>query len=122
MVGYLARHAATFVIALGLLLNGAFPCCAYAGMDNKAPTAADTSMADMAMPQTSMALAAKGVPAKGVPCNDLNGCFAFCTCAVPALSQASLSIQFYHYSDVWFPGNANRDGIATLPILPPPIT
>jgi hypothetical protein len=47
MVGRFARQAAMFVIALGLLLNGAFPCSACMDIDGKAPMAAGMSMPDM---------------------------------------------------------------------------
>jgi hypothetical protein len=122
MFGHFTRQAAMFVIALGLFLNGAFPCCAYAGAGNTAPLPAGMSMMpDMSMQQAAMPVSEKGAPAKGVPCNDLSGCFAFCTCAIPVVFQGGLSVQLYHYSDVWFPSDLNRDGIAILPDLPPPI-
>jgi hypothetical protein len=122
MIVHLTRHAAIFVVALGMLLNGAFPCCAYAGVNDKTSATADMPMMpDMPMQQASKPLAEKGTPVKGVPCNDLNGCFAFCTCAIPVLFQDGFSVPLFHYGDVWFASDANRDGITILPDLPPPI-
>lgn len=124
MIRFFTRHAAAFVIALGLLLNGAFPCCAWTGMDGKPtmPTGMSMAMSGMSMQQIDLHSAAKESPAKGIPSNSIDSCFAFCTCAIPVLAlQNGLSVQLYHYGDGWFARDANRDGLATLPNLPPPI-
>ena len=51
MVGYFTRQVAMVVIALGLLLNGAFPCCAEMNMAGRARIPAGMSMT---MPGMSM--------------------------------------------------------------------
>ena len=124
MVRVFTRQAAMFIIALGLLLNGAFPCCAWTGMDGKPtiPAGMSMTMPGMSMQQADHHSAAKSSPAKGIPGRSMDGCFAFCTCAIPVLAfQTGLSVQLYHYGDGWFARDVNRDSLATLPGLPPPI-
>jgi hypothetical protein len=124
MVDFFVRKTAMFVIALGLLLNGVFPCCAWAGMDGKPtiPVGMSMTMPGMSMQQIDLHSVAKGAPAKGMPGNSMGGCFAFCSCAIPVLAvQDSLSAQMFHYGDGWFARDVDRDSLATLPSLPPPI-
>lgn len=121
MFDFFVRKTAMFVIALGLLLNGAFPCCACTDTNGKA-AGMSTALPGMTMQQLAMHPVEKGSLAKGNPCNSTDGCFAFCTCAIPVLAvQHAILIQSYHYGDGWFARDVNRDGLAIPPNLPPPI-
>ena len=124
MVAYFTRQAAMIIIALGLLLNGAFPCCAEMNMAGRAriPAGMSMTMPGMSMQQAAIHSANNKSPAKSTPRNSTGTCCVSCTCAIPILaSQDGLSIQLYHYGDGWVARDMSRDGLAIIPSLPPPI-
>ena len=124
---FLGRQVAAVVVALGVFLSGAAPALAMPALgDMGSMPGMSMMMPDMAM-QTGcagMAMPDKGTPTKQSPCKGSDGSCAVCAgCAVniglvPEIAPAAL---LYHRDSGVFAGNANPDGIASPPALPPPI-
>jgi hypothetical protein len=118
------RQIVTLVLALGIFLSGAAPSWAMPGMVGKgsAPTSMSMAMPDMAM-QNACA-PDQGTATKKAPCKNTDSSCAVCTaCAVPVvlLQQTSPVRLILHGQEAVFPQDVNRNGIAVLPALPPPI-
>ena len=113
---FLRRIAALF-FALGMLLGVAAP--AWAAMSPKAPSDMSMMMPGMAMPEDCMGTAqhdGKNMPAK----SSHNSCGICVACGLP-ISGALLSQGLCRSGEAAFTHDVNRDGIAILPALPPPI-
>ena len=121
-----ARRIVTLVLALGIFLSGAAPSWAMpsASGKNSAPASMSMMMPGMAMQNACMGTPDKGAPNKGIPCKNMDTSCAVCTaCALPVgLLQDSLLIQLIvRGNETVFAQDVNRNGIAVLPALPPPI-
>jgi hypothetical protein len=118
MLGKLfSRRIAALFLALGMLLGVAAP--AWAAMSAKAPSDMSMMMPGMAMSGDCMDMAqhdGKNLPAK----NSHNSCGICVACGLP-ISGALLSQGLYRSGEAAFTLDVNRDGIAILPALPPPI-
>lgn len=116
MLGRLfSRRIAALFLALGMVLGIAAP--AWAAMPAKA-------LSDMSMMMPGMAMSAdcmdmdhgKNMPAK----NTGNDCGLCVACGLP-ISATLLTEGVYRSSEAVFAHDVNRNGIAILPALPPPI-
>jgi hypothetical protein len=120
------RRIVAFVLALGLFLNGAVPSWATPSTDGKSSMPAGMSMAmsGMAMQNDHMISPGRDASNKPGPCKSTDGSCAVCmACAIPvALVQDSLPIRLLDRGEkAIFARDVNRNGIAVLPALPPPI-
>ena len=124
---FFGQRVAALVVALGVFLSGAAPALAMPVMsDMGSVPGMSMMMPDMAMQSgcAGMAMPDKGTPTKQAPCKGSDGSCAVCAgCAVniglvPEITPAAL---LYHRDSGVFAGNANPDGIASPPALPPPI-
>ena len=118
------RRFITLVLALGLFLGGAAPSWAVPSMPGKATMPTGMAMMMPGMQIDCMATIGKGAPVKNVPCKSTdNGCAVCTACALPVvlLHESSPVQLLYRGERAAFPHIANRNGIAVLPALPPPI-
>lgn len=119
------RRLITLVLALGVFLGGAAPSWAVPGMPGKATMPTSMAMKVPGMQIDCMATMGKVAPVKNAPCKSTDsGCAVCTTCALPVvLFQGSSPIQLLHRGQrIALPRTVNRNGIAVLPALPPPIT
>jgi hypothetical protein len=119
-----ARQIVTLVLALGIFLSGAAPGWAMPGMGGKGSVSAGMAMTMSGMAMQNACTPDRGTPNKNVPCKSSDGGCAVCTaCAVQvAVLQQSHPVRLLlHGHEAVFPQDVNRNGIAILPALPPPI-
>jgi hypothetical protein len=125
VIRVLARHIATLVLALGVFLGGAAPSWAMLSMSgtDSMPAGMAMTMPGMVMQNAHSPSLEKGTSQKDTPCKGSNACCAICAaCALPvALIQDTSSIVLSGGQTVPFPEDVNRNGLAILPALPPPI-
>jgi hypothetical protein len=125
-VRLVTRQVATLVLALGVFLGAAGSSWAIPSMagEDSMPTGMSLMMPGMAMQNCCNSTAERGTPSKNAPCKNTDGGCALCTaCGLPIalLQESSLAELLYRSSETVFMHNVNRNGIATLPALPPPI-
>jgi hypothetical protein len=119
-----ARRIVTLVLALGVFLSGAAPSWAMPTIPAIGTMPAGVSMSMPGMAMQTACTPDRGTPTKNAPCKNTDSSCAVCTaCAVPVvlLQQTSPVRLTLHGQDAVFPQDVNRNGIAVLPALPPPI-
>lgn len=119
-----ARRIATVILALGVFLSGATPSWAMTDVTGKNSTPASMSMMMPGMAMHCSGMVDDGAPNKGAPCKSTDAGCAVCTaCAlsVGLLQDSSPIPALVRGEKVVFAQDANRNGIAVLPALPPPI-
>ncbi len=120
----LAHQVVTLVLALGISLGGIAPSWAAAALGGKSssPAAMAMSMPGMVMQSAYMGSPDKSMPGK--PCKNMDSSCAMCTgCAIQTalLQETSFVRLLVRGYKTALPQDANRDGIAVVPALPPPI-
>jgi hypothetical protein len=123
-VSVLGRQIATFVIALGLLLNAMTPACAMPTKPTHADPVITAAMPGMAMDQDCMDMG-KSMPEKQRPGKPHDNSRALCTSCIvmvglvpDVIATPSPAQHGFGVSGT----DANPDGIASPPALPPPIS
>jgi hypothetical protein len=123
-VSVLGRQIATFIVALGLLLNVMAPVCAMPVMPAHTDPAMMMAMPGMAMDQDCMDMG-KSVPEKQKPGKTHDSSRAVCTSCAVMMGLVPDAIVAPHPAQHRFGvagADANPDGIASPPALPPPIS
>jgi hypothetical protein len=114
------RHIIAVIVAVGVVLSGTAP--GWAAMPaNGSMSDGMSMMPGMATQNDCMGAAEHSRTGKNLPCKNAdNNCGMCVTCGIP-ISGALLSERLSRRSEAVFTQDVNRNGIATLPALPPPI-
>jgi len=114
------RQFVSLVIALGVILAGAAPV--WAAMPANSAMSPGMSMTMPGMPDSDcMGMVDSGAANKNLPVKSSNNACGMCaTCAVLTLD-VPLAELLVRGHEVVFAHDADRNGIAVLPALPPPI-
>ena len=118
----LERKVAALVVALGVFLGAIGPSWAVPAVDrDHSQSTMAMTMADMPMPCAEMM--EKLSPAKKMPCKDDNSCVACIACAVNVGEPQEFSpVALFFQGEIRaISRDANRNGVAAPPPLPPPI-
>jgi hypothetical protein len=116
------RQIATLFVALGILIGGIGPSWAVpAASGTDSHSVMTMTVADMPMPCAEMMK--KSSPAKQMPCNESGSSCAVCVaCAINITPQGFSPIALFYQGEISAVSrDANRNGVATAPPLPPPI-
>jgi len=118
----IGRQIAALVVALGVFLGGMGPSWAVPAASS------DNSRAALAMTMTDMPMSCAEMmgntsPAKQMPCKGSDSFCAVCiACAVNVVPQGFSPVRLFYHGEIHaFSRDANRNGVATPPPLPPPI-
>ena len=123
VVSFLGRQIATFIVALGMLLNVTMPVCAMRTMPAYTDPAMVMAMSDLAMSQDCMDMG-KSMPDKQKKGKAHEHSGTVCTSCVVMVGLAPDVIATPYPAQHRFGiagAGANPDGIASPPALPPPI-
>ncbi len=122
MFGRFARQFGTLFLALGVFLSAAAPSWAMPAVTSMSSPSM-TMMSGMAMSGDCMAAMERGPAHKSTPCKSSDmGCAVCTACALPVATLQELSpIRLLENGESVFAEDVNRNSIAVLPALPPPI-
>lgn len=118
---FFGRRVAALIVALGVILSGTAPAWAMPAAGNGSKMA--VTMPGMAMDTSCMEMG-KAAPGKQVPTKSSDASCGACISCAPniALVLDLVPLPILHqYGDSLIGADANPDGIASPPALPPPI-